>query len=130
MVTCDYCQKETKLVAGATVYPHIPSLHEKLFYLCSPCGAYVGVHRGTEKPLGRLANVELRKAKQKAHAAFDPLWLDINGGMTRSEAYSWLAHRMEIPIRLCHIGMFDLEQCKRVVAICELKEVLEKGDLF
>ena len=31
--------------------------------------AYVGVHKGTDKPLGRLANAELRYWKKRAHAA-------------------------------------------------------------
>ena len=31
-----------------------------MIYICKPCDAYVGVHKGTDKALGRLANKELR----------------------------------------------------------------------
>jgi len=56
-----------------------------MIYLCRSCDAYVGVHKGTDKPKGRLANAELREYKKKAHSAFDPLWRF--GGMMRRQAY-------------------------------------------
>jgi hypothetical protein len=64
-------------------------------------------------PLGRLANAQLRVAKQKAHAAFDPIWK--GGKYSRREAYNRLAKGMRIPVEDCHIGMFDVDQCKFVV---------------
>lgn len=117
---CPYCRAESDLVYGDVIYPHRPDLHHKPFYLCPPCGAYVGCHPGTETPLGRLADDELRKAKQRAHAAFDPLW-KAKGRckkMTRRAAYEWLAGQLEIDASDCHIGMMDVETCERVVAIC------------
>jgi hypothetical protein len=116
---CPYCHAEAKLVGGAKIYPHRFDLHEKRFYLCSPCNAYVGCHPGTDKPLGRLADKELREAKMKAHSVFDPLWKSKT--MKRSHAYGMLAERLGISKRDCHIGMFDVATCKRVV------EVLNEG---
>jgi hypothetical protein len=94
-----------------------------MIYLCRPCKAWVGVHKGTDKPLGRLANKELREWKIKAHAAFDPLWkAKMSQGHSKKSArnsgYAWLAEQMGIPREACHVGMFDVEQCKRVVEIC------------
>jgi hypothetical protein len=86
-----------------------------MIYLCRSCDAYVGVHKGTDIPLGRLANKELRRWKNTAHSHFDRLWKD--GDMTRGEAYYWLSRRMKLPEDKTHIGMFDLEQCKKVVSI-------------
>lgn len=85
-------------------------------YLCRDCNAYVGVHKGTDKPLGRLADKELRYWKKEAHAAFDPIWK--NGAMYRGKAYLWLAEQMGLRTDETHIGMFDVEQCKKVVSIC------------
>jgi hypothetical protein len=51
-----------------------------------------------------------------AHAAFDPHWKGKR--MSRSDAYGRLAVAMGIPARDCHIGMFDVNQCERVVEIC------------
>jgi hypothetical protein len=71
---CPYCNHDAELVTGAVVYPRLPWLHEKLFYSCLPCNAYVGCHDGTVRPLGRLANAELRAVRMAAHAALDPIW--------------------------------------------------------
>lgn len=113
---CPYCNADALCVSGDVIYPHRPDLHQKKFYLCKPCDAYVGCHGTTVIPLGRLANAELRIAKMKAHAAFDPMWKA--GDITRSQAYVWLADKLGLTTRQCHIGMFDLDQCKQVVQIC------------
>lgn len=113
MTLCSYCQKDAQLLTGREVYPHRRDLYAKLFWVCSPCKAMVGCHPGTEKPLGRLADAALRAAKQKAHAAFDPLWKE--GTMKRGDAYAWLADAMGLARGRAHIGEFDLDQCRRVV---------------
>jgi hypothetical protein len=115
---CSYCQKKAQLVTGETIYPTRRDLFNKHFYFCAPCHAYVGCHPGTTKPLGRLANAELRKAKIAAHAAFDPLWR--NGSMKRKAAYAWLGRQLGIKTQDTHIGEFDVATCQRVVQLCHL----------
>lgn len=120
-VRCPYCGSEAKLVGGLAIYPHRPDLGGKKFWRCKPCDAYVGCHEagngqgdGT-KPLGRLANAELRKAKKDAHYAFDRLWLDSpNRRRARGAAYAWLADAMGLTADECHIGEMDVQQCRRV----------------
>jgi hypothetical protein len=75
----------------------------------------VGTHKNSKehKPLGRLANAELRAAKKRAHAAFDPLWK--SGHMKRGSAYAWLSDTLGIDKKDAHIGMFDVERCNAVV---------------
>lgn len=113
---CPYCGNESEFVTGKTIYPHRPDLHSKAFYRCRPCKAYVGCHPGTITPLGRLANEELRRAKNAAHAAFDPIWK--NGQLTRKSAYAWLANQLNILADDCHIGMFDVDLCNKTVEVC------------
>lgn len=116
-VYCDYCGRPAEYVDSAEVY-HGQSFG--MIYLCRPCGAYVGVHAGTDIPKGRLANAELRLWKRRAHAFFDPLWR--SGQFTRrNDAYNWLAKEMAIPRRLTHIGMFDVQQCQQAIEICRQK---------
>lgn len=123
-VKCDYCGKPSKLVTGDIVYPHRPDLSHKQFYQCKPCQAYVGCHAGTSNPLGRLANAELRAAKSKAHAHFDPIWKKkiqrerCKKKEARGKAYRWLAKQLDIKFEDCHIGMFDEQLCAKVVEIC------------
>ena len=130
-VTCPYCHQPAALVTGAAIYPRRPDLASLKFHQCAPCDAYVGTHRpgaymvingkkvvsdGT-LPLGRLANAELRRAKQRAHAAFDPIWQSRTMG--RKQAYAWLAKQLCLTADEAHIGEFDVAQCGRVVEVCE-----------
>lgn len=124
-VICPYCDQPARFVNGSTVYPHRPDLHHKAFYVCEPCEARVGCHEATGKPFGRLANAELRRLKIDAHAAFDPLWK--HGPMKRTQAYAWLARRMNIAKDDCHIGMMDEAQCRRVIEVCLLKRKKDRA---
>ena len=109
---CPYCGELSEYVDSAEVYGHSYGM----LYLCRPCNAYVGVHRGTSTPLGTLANEELRRWRNKAHLAFDPLWKQ--RGMRRKEAYAFLAGKLGIDRGACHIAMFDVAQCRQTVDIC------------
>lgn len=114
---CDYCQGNADFVSGTVIYPHLPELAEKQFYYCKPCQAWVGCHPGGSSPMGRLANKELRQAKMRAHEAFDAAW---RGRISRRKAYRWLAEHMGVDRRKAHIGMFDVEQCVRVIELAPL----------
>ena len=114
-VFCDYCGRRAEYVDSKVVYGRSYGM----IYLCRNCMAYVGVHKGTDKPLGRLANAELRHWKIQAHDAFDPLWKYGPFKGRRNEAYAWLASQMGLPVEKTHIGMFDVQQCKRVIQICK-----------
>lgn len=116
-VVCDYCGSETPRVKGNIIYPHRPDLFDRDFYYCEPCKAWVGTHKGTYRPLGRLANAELRLWKVAAHAKFDLLWKV--GGYDRSGAYRFLANLLQISLEECHIGMMSVEQCKKVVELVD-----------
>jgi hypothetical protein len=130
-VECPYCHQPAPLVSGLEVYPHRRDLWRRNFYKCSPCGAWVGCHPAAGAqggghgdgtvPMGRLANEELRAAKQAAHAAFDPMWMRTreSRGKARRKAYGWLALQLCIPVERCHIGEFDLEMCRKVVEVVE-----------
>lgn len=114
-VICDYCKNPALRVTGREHYPHRPDLYDKIIYSCKPCNASVGCHPGTDKPLGRLADPKLKRAKMAAHRAFDPLWK--GGSMRRGEAYRWLAEKLSLSSEECHIGMFDETMCRRVILV-------------
>lgn len=117
IVPCDYCGQPAQLVTGAVIYPHRKDLHSLKFWQCEPCAAYVGCHKQSDAvPLGRLANVELRAAKKKAHSYLDPIWQE--GHMSRKDVYIWLASKLKIRQASSHIGMFSVEQCHEVVKLC------------
>lgn len=120
---CPYCGNPARLVTGREIYPTRKDLHHMKFWLCQPCDAYVGCHRpnigfgdGT-RPLGRLANAELRRLKSQVHQAFDPIWK--TGQMRRGQAYAWLAQ--QLGLQEAHVGEFDEETCQKALSILKPK---------
>lgn len=86
---------------------------------CLNCAATVGLHPFTNIPLGTLATKAIRDARMAAKDVFQPIWE--SGEMSRSQAYAWLAQCMGLEPKECHIGMFDQQQCERVVELCEAR---------
>ena len=117
LLICPYCLAPAKLVTGAIIYPHRADLATLMFWACQACDAYVGCHKTTTTPLGRLANAALRRAKSNAHRVFDPLWK--SGEISRRDAYQWLADKLVIPFKKTHIGEFDEAMCARVMEACD-----------
>lgn len=119
---CPYCGRTPVLADSAEAY------NGRSFgpiWLCRPCRAFVGCHKGTTTPKGRLADAALREAKKAAHHAFDPLWQE--GLMRRTDAYASLSKALGIPREYTHIGMFNIAQCQETIRVCtELKQTLTK----
>lgn len=108
---CPYCHVPTEYKNSIEVY----GVDYGMIYYCPQCGAYVGVHNGTDRAKGRLANAELRRCKIEAHRYFDELYK--RGLMKRREAYKWLSDQLGLPPEYTHIGMFNPETCAKVVDV-------------
>ena len=122
---CQYCKRQTELLDSKIIY----GKSYGLIYLCKPCKAWVGVHQGTDKPKGDVANVELRQLRIEAHKYFDFLWKEklrreritnpkYKKYKARGKAYKWLAKQLKIETKDCHIGMFDVEKCEKTILVC------------
>lgn len=130
---CPYCESNTAYVDSEVVY----GKSYGMIYFCKDCVAYVGVHKGTDVALGRLADKELREAKKQAHFWFDQIartelihsiWRVGSLKMySRSKAYLWLSYQMNIHPDLCHIGYFDIDDCERCINVC--KPIVEKANI-
>ena len=110
-VFCNYCGKPARLVDSSCVYGRSYGM----IYYCADCNAWVGVHRHNNKPLGILANAQLRQYKKRAHLYFDRLWKSKR--MTRSEAYEWLSKQLGKKPEKTHIGMFEVGDCQQVIKV-------------
>lgn len=109
---CPYCGGKVIFTDSAVLYGG-KSYGD--IYLCTNCNASVGVHKGTKKPLGTLANSALKLKRMETHRVFDGWWKA--QGITRSEGYGWLAEQMKLPVYLTHIGQFDMAQCEQVIQL-------------
>lgn len=116
-VLCPYCNHPSSIVLGSFLHPLNQHVASKKFHYCERCQAWVGCHGRSKRPLGRISDSLLRRSKQTAHAAFDPIWK--SGHLSRTQAYEWLAQQMGLPVHRCHIGYFDVDQCRKVEAISD-----------
>lgn len=107
------CGQVARLVTGATLYPHRPDLAHKRFFRCSICDRYVGTHPNGF-PMGAPADDDTRRARHRAHCAFDSIWE--NGWLPKGAAYEWLADQFGLTAEAAHIGFFDVARC---VDLCE-----------
>lgn len=108
---CPYCHIKTEYKNSFDIY----GADYGMIYICPKCRAYVGVHKGTDKAKGRLANEYLRRCKIEAHLYFDQIYK--RGIMKRKEAYKWLSEQLGLPPEFTHIGMFNPETCAKVVDV-------------
>lgn len=106
---CPYCKSKSEYVDSSVIY----GKSYGMIYLCRPCDAYVGVHKGTSDALGRMANRGLRELKKEAHSYFDVIWKE--GHFKRKDAYRWLSVRLGIPKPYTHIGYFSEKTLKEVI---------------
>ncbi len=113
-IICPYCGGTAVLRDGKYVYGD-RARGEKL-YVCSnypECDAYVGVHEGTNIPLGTLAKAELRNKRIRAHRLFDSIWK--NNLMTKKEAYRWMEYFMGLGRDEGHIAYFSDYRCEELM---------------
>jgi hypothetical protein len=64
-------------------------------------------------------DAETFRARNRAHAAFDPLWREKRMFQHRTDAYCWLREAMQMDAADCHIGMFTAEQCREVLRLIQ-----------
>jgi len=118
-VKCPYCGKSAEWVENKEVYGRNYG-KSFMIWLCRSCNAYVGCHENTMKPLGTMANKDLREWRMKAKNLFivkkmDGTW---KNKKLKAKAYYWLNKAMG---REFHFGESTTEDCKAIVEILEGK---------
>lgn len=118
---CRYCGGAVRLVSASKVYGPAAAarlgIERQSFYQCQNCNARVGCHPGSTRPLGNLANEALRMKRMETHHAFDSFWKE--RGMSRTQAYKWMAKKMRLSEELAHIGGFEIDRCQKLIKLCE-----------
>ena len=117
---CRYCGGAVRLVSASKVYGPAAArlgIERQSFYQCQNCNARVGCHPGSTRPLGNLANEALRMKRMETHHVFDSFWKE--RGMSRTQAYKWMAKKMRLSEELAHIGGFEIDRCQKLIKLCE-----------
>jgi len=63
------------------------------------------------KPLTDRATHE---ARRRAHESFDRIW--VGSHLSRTKAYRGLSEHLEMAPRDCHISLFDVDTCQKVIS--------------
>ena len=116
-VECPYCGN---LATYMTSFEFYGKRYSSNLYGCEPCDARVGTHGKGKRPLGTLADGQLRNLRKMCHAKIDPAWK--KGGVRRRAVYSRLARKMGLPSKEAHIGLFNVDQCRRLLGMLERGE--------
>ena len=96
-IKCPYCGARAFLRPASVVYGERAAPGSKL-YVCGnypACDSYVAAHRTSQLPMGTLADKQLRRERQAAHAVFNQLWK--SGLMSKRQAYLWLQAKLDLP---------------------------------
>ena len=113
MTTCNICRGKVEYIPIERIYGR--SYGSGWCYRCTQCGAYVGTHiNNPKKPLGILANENMRELRKMCHAVFDKRW---NTAKERSKAYADLADKLGIKVEDCHFAMFDEEMLRKALLV-------------
>lgn len=119
-ILCPYCGKEASWVENKEIYGKNYG-ESYMCYLCKDCDAYVGCHHNSKKPLGTLANKELRRLRMRCHAFIDPFWKQKK--LRRGGVYSILKQLFGYHI---HIGECNEETCKKILTLEFQRQFLSK----
>lgn len=119
-IYCCGCNDEVaaRLTNGAEIYPHRGDLHSLKFWKCDGCGEAVGCHKSGSKgtrPLGVIANREIKSWRIKIHAKLDPLWKQ--KAFSRHKIYEILSKRMNMVYHTADLR--SVGDCKRALEVLD-----------
>jgi hypothetical protein len=86
-----------RLTDGKEIYPHRKDLHKLPFWKCDTCKNSVGCKYKTiqrTKPLGCIANAEIKRLRLIIHKMLDPIWQ--SGKCTRTELYKLMQQNLSV----------------------------------
>ena len=90
----------------------------RIIWLCPECGARIGVHKGTNIPLGAPAIGETSRLRIEVHREIERL---VASGLSKSSVYRILQRKMGLSEQATHAGKFNAEQCRQAMDL--LKEM-------
>ncbi len=123
-IYCCPCRSHVNvtLASGKEIYPHRPDLKHHKFWRCNSCQGYVGVHAGTETPLGVIPTPAMRTLRTQLHAIIDPLWKSKK--MTRSQVYAAMSRAAG---RQFHTA--DTRSVEELKNLIEFARMLSAGEI-
>ena len=126
-IECPYCGAHAVLRSANKLFGTKLYEPNRFLYVCSnwpSCDAYVTAHSFDHRPMGTLANKQLRHKRILAHKAFQNY-----RKVTKTEkwaSYIWLEGKLGLDKERTHIGMFSEADCDRVIALCQKETAIAR----
>lgn len=111
MRLCDVCGSKNTFITTRLTTAAWP-----LALVCGDCGASVGCHIDTDRPMGKTAVSSTRLLRHLAHLAFDKIWQ--SGCMSRNKAQNWMRDHLNLTCEF-HISELSNRQLLKVINISE-----------
>ena len=105
-----YCSCGTKCVPGRS--------RGRFVWKCPECGCSIGVHEGTNIPLGMPDDLTTRRKRIAVHDEINRL---VDSGLRKQTVYEILSREMKLKPEQTHAGLFNEQQCDE--AVCILKKL-------
>lgn len=119
-IFCPYCGSAAQLRPASTVHGEQTFSAGSYLYLCSRwpvCDSYVSAHRRNLRPMGTLANGELRHKRIVAHRELERFRK--KQGMETWAVYLWLQGALGLSEAQTHIALFSEDRCEQVISLCK-----------
>ena len=108
---CNICgSTNVNLVSNSYIYGKEYGKYPYV-YLCADCKAYVGVHPNN-KPLGILADDEMRTLRKQCHDLFDKKWTNKK---ERTKQYDILGSRLGLDKGKCHFSWMNKDELRNAI---------------
>jgi hypothetical protein len=105
---CPYCRSTNiKLMTQTQFYGR--EYNGAKMYVCQKCNARAGCHKGTDIPMGCLADDELRKMRTAIHKIIDDMW---STKEERKELYAKLSNKYGDKF---HVGFLNNDRANWVL---------------
>lgn len=119
-IRCPYCGAQATLRPASVIYGSRAIHPDSQFYICSrwpACDSYVRAHKGSRRPMGELANGDLRHKRIEAHQALEQL--QRHWKTNRRYMYQWLAFCLGTDAAHTHIAQFREYRCEQTIRLCQ-----------
>lgn len=126
-IQCPYCGSNAVLRPASKVFGTKARENNRFLYVCAnwpACDSYVTAHLEDRRPMGTMANGQLRHKRILAHKALQAYRKATN--TKKWASYIWLEGKLGLDQQRTHIGMFSDDECDRVIALCRKEIVISK----
>ena len=115
-IYCCECKKEVqaRFTDWKEVYPNLRELPYHNFYICDVCKNFVGVHKGTNIPLGTIPTKEIKEYRKKIHSIIDPIFIKSKDKKrTRNNIYKFLSNAINKEYHTAELS--TIEDCEKIL---------------